>query len=177
MICNPYKHFPDISSFQVTSVDIREGEKLSLAQVSGIFGAGGEDVSPQLSWSGFPRGTQSFVITVYDIDTPTAGGVCHWAVVDISAHVTELARGAGDQEDGTGLPMDAIALRNDSGKTRFIGAAPPAGQGKHRYATVIYAVDAASLNIGKDASPALLSSALLSHTLARAALVSWYERL
>ena len=31
-----------------------------MPQVSGIFGAGGRDVSPQLAWSGFPSGTQSF---------------------------------------------------------------------------------------------------------------------
>jgi phosphatidylethanolamine-binding protein (PEBP) family uncharacterized protein len=32
-----------------------------MPQVSGIFGAGGQDISPQLSWSGFPSGTRSFV--------------------------------------------------------------------------------------------------------------------
>ena len=54
MAWNPYENLPAAASFSLTSNDLREGEKLAMPQVSGIFGAGGEDVSPQLSWSGFP---------------------------------------------------------------------------------------------------------------------------
>ncbi|HTK06435.1 MAG TPA: YbhB/YbcL family Raf kinase inhibitor-like protein [Ktedonobacteraceae bacterium] len=173
---NPYEHLPQVASFEVTSNDVREGEELSLPQVSGIFGAGGEDISPQLSWSGFPEGTKSFVVTVYDPDAPTASGFWHWAVVDIPANVTELARGAGDKEDGSGLPAGAFQLRNDGGAPRFVGAAPPVGHGKHRYFVVVHAVDVASLGIGKDATPAFLGFNLFFHTLGRATIVSWYER-
>lgn len=176
MAYNPYEYLPKVASFQVSSADIREGEKLALPQVSGIFGAGGEDISPQLAWSGFPEGTKSFVVTVYDPDAPTASGFWHWAVVDIPANVTELARGAGDQEDGAALPAGSFALRNDGGVRRFIGAAPPVGHGKHRYFFVVHAVDVESLGIGKDASPAFLGFNLFFHTLGRATLVAWYER-
>lgn len=176
MAYHPYENLPEVASFQVISDDLQEGEKHSQPQVSGIFGAGGEDVSPHLKWSGFPEGTKSFVVTMYDPDAPTASGFWHWAVVDIPAHVAELARGAGDKEDGSGLPAGAFALRNDGGTTRFIGAAPPVGHGKHRYFTVVHAVDVESLGIGKDASPAFLGFNLFFHTLGRATLVSWYER-
>ncbi len=173
---NPYEQLPKVASFRVTSSDVRDGEKLALPHVSGIFGAGGEDVSPQLAWSGFPEGTKSFVVTVYDPDAPTASGFWHWAVVDIPARVTELARGAGSKEDGSGLPAGAFQLRNDASTTRFIGAAPPAGHGKHRYLTVVHAVDVESLGIGKDASPAFLGFNLFFHTLGRGTIVSWYEQ-
>lgn len=176
MAYNPYEYLPKVASFQVTSTDIRDGEKLSLPQLSGVFGAGGEDISPQLSWSGFPEGTKSFAVTVYDPDAPTASGFWHWAVVDIPANVTGLARGAGDKEDGSGLPAGAFQLRNDAGMARFIGAAPPIGHGKHRYFTVVHAVDVESLGIGKDVSPAFLGFNLFLHTLGRAMIVSWCER-
>lgn len=176
MAYNPYEHLPRVASFEVTSNDVQEGEKLSLPQVSGIFGAGGEDISPQLSWSGFPEGTKSFVVTMFDPDAPTASGFWHWAVVDIPANVTGLARGAGDKEDNSGLPAGAFQLRNDGGAARFIGAAPPVGHGKHRYFTVVHAVDVESLGLSKDATPAFLGFNLFFHTLGRATIVSWYER-
>jgi Raf kinase inhibitor-like YbhB/YbcL family protein len=68
---------PEAASFEVASRDVKDGEKLSMPQVSGIFGAGGEDISPQLSWRGFPEGTKSFAVTVYDPDAPTASGFWH----------------------------------------------------------------------------------------------------
>ena len=171
---NPYDDLPKVASFHVSSSDVRDGEKLSMPHVSGIFGAGGEDVSPQLAWSGFPEGTKSFAVTMYDPDAPTAAGFWHWAVVDIPASVTELPRGAGDK-DGSGLPTGAFQLQNDGGIAQYVGAAPPSGHGKHHYYLVVHAVDVESLGIGKNATPAFLGFNLFFHTLGRAMLVPWYE--
>ncbi len=171
---NPYEQLPAVASFELTSEDVRDGEKLAQPQVSGIFGAGGEDVSPQLSWSGFPSSTRSFVVTCYDPEAPTASGFWHWAVVGIPASVTELPRGAGD-EQGSQLPAGAFQLRNDAGGARYIGAAPPDGHGKHHYYFVVHAVDVESLGVPADATPAFLGFNLFSHTVGRAMLVAWYE--
>ena len=171
---NPYENLPKVSSFEVTSTDVQDGEKMPPPQVSGIFGAGGEDISPQLSWRGFPEATQSFVVTVYDPDAPTASGFWHWAVVDIPANVTELPRGVGNAS-GSDLPKGAFQLRNDAGIACYLGAAPPSGHGKHHYYIVVHAVDVASLGLDKDATPALLGFNLFSHTLGRGMIVPWYE--
>lgn len=171
---NPYDAIAEVPSFELTSTDITDGAKLSAAQVSGILDAGGDDVSPQLSWRGFPEQTKSFVVTVYDPDAPTGSGFWHWAVVDIPASVTSLASGAGD-ETGSGLPDGAFQLANDAGLKRYVGAAPPPGHGKHRYFTAVHAVDVESLDIPDSASNGFLGFNLHSHTLARAVLVPWYE--
>src|ERR1700757_2899195 len=93
---NPYDFLPKLPTFTLTSADITDGQPLKTAQVSGIMGAGGEDASPQLSWSGFPEETRSFAVTVYDPDAPTASGVWHWAVANLPATCTQLPSGVGD---------------------------------------------------------------------------------
>lgn len=171
---NPYTAIADVPAFQVTSSDVADGQELPTAQVSGIFGAGGEDVSPQLSWSGFPDGTKSFAVTVYDPDAPTASGFWHWAVADIPVTTTSLPSGAGD-DTGSGLPAGAWQLRNDASLARFLGAAPPAGHGQHHYAIAVHAVDVETLGIPKESTPAFLGFNLSGHTLARAVITPWYE--
>ena len=172
---NPYDQLPQVASFELTSEDVSDGEELAPPQLSGLFGVpGGEDVSPHLFWSGFPEGTKSFVVTCYDPEAPTASGFWHWAVVDIPVNVTELARGAGD-EQGSGLPSGAFQLRNDAGVRQHVGAAPPPGHGRHHYYYVVHAVDVESLGIDKNASPAFLGFNLFSHTLGRATITAWYE--
>jgi Raf kinase inhibitor-like YbhB/YbcL family protein len=171
---DPYADLPDLPSFELKSADIADGRTLATPQVSGIFGAGGTDTSPQLSWAGFPSETKSFAVTVYDPDAPTASGFWHWAVVDIPVSVTSLESGAGD-DTGSGLPSGAFQLANDAGLTRYLGAAPPAGHGPHRYFTVVHAVDVETLGIPAEARPAFLGFNLFSHAIARAVLTPIYE--
>jgi Raf kinase inhibitor-like YbhB/YbcL family protein len=172
---DPYEHLPQVPSFTVTSSDVADGEVLPMPHVSGVMGAGGEDRSPQLSWSGFPEGTKSFAVTVYDPDAPTASGFWHWAVANIPASVTDLPHRAGDK-DQPKLPEGAVQLRNDGGFAGYLGAAPPAGHGPHRYFVVVHAVDTETLDITADTTPAVLGFNLFFHTLARARLVATYEQ-
>ena len=173
---NPYDELPPIPSFTVTSDDVHDGAALATPQLSGIFGAGGEDVSPQLSWSGAPEGTQSYVVTCYDPDAPTGSGFWHWAVLDIPASVTSLPSGAHD-DTGSVLPDGAVQLRNDASLARFLGAAPPPGHGPHRYFFAVHAVDAPSLEIPATATPAFLAFNLFGRTLGRAVLVGTHANL
>ena len=175
MSADPYENLPPAAPFALTSDDLREGEKLATPQVSGIFGAGGQDVSPQLSWSGFPSGTQSFVVTMCDPEAPTVSGFWHWTVVNIPRDVTELPAGAGD-ESGSGLPLGAFQLKNDARITCYVGAGPPEGHGRHRYIFAVLALDTERIEIDKQATPAWLMFNLLGCTLGRAFLEGWYER-
>jgi Raf kinase inhibitor-like YbhB/YbcL family protein len=175
MANNPFDRIPDAPTFTVTSTDVREGAPFAAAQMSAVFGVpGGQDISPQLSWSGAPEGTKSFVVTVFDPDAPTQSGFWHWAVADIPADVTELPTGAGDSA-GSGLPAGAFQLRNDGGLAQYIGAAPPAGHGPHRYFITVHALDVEHIGVGSDASPGLLEFTMFGHSLGRAVLVVTVE--
>jgi Raf kinase inhibitor-like YbhB/YbcL family protein len=92
---NPYSDLPDVPDFELKSKLVANEHFLPQAQVSGIFGAGGQDASPDLEWSGFPEQTRSFMLTMFDPDAPTPSGFWHWAAVNLPAHLTSLQTGAG----------------------------------------------------------------------------------
>ncbi len=170
---DPYEALPKLPSFTLTSNAITAGERLATPQISGIMGAGGEDVSPQLKWSGFPEETRSFAVTCFDPDAPTLSGFWHWAVANLPADVTELPDDAGN---GGELPGGAVTLVNDAGMRRYIGAAPPAGHGVHRYYFTVTAVDVDKLDLAEDASPAFLGFNLFQHAIARAYIYGTHEQ-
>jgi Raf kinase inhibitor-like YbhB/YbcL family protein len=173
---DPYEGLAEVPSFTVKSNDITDGGTMPQAQLSSIFGAGGADESPHLSWTGFPPETRGFAVTVHDPDAPTPSGFWHWAVYGIPAGVTELPTGAGSP-DGGRLPSGAVQLRNDAGIAQFLGSAPPPGHGPHRYFFTVHALDTDALEmVGEGSTPTLLWFVMSGHTLARATLMVSYQR-
>lgn len=169
---DPYSLLPATGSFELRSDDLTPGERIPDVHTNT---EAGQNVSPHLAWSGFPDGTQSFLVTCFDPDAPGPAGWWHWSVVDVPAHVTELARGAGTPE-ATDLPSGAFQLRGDDGIEAFRGSAPPPGDQVHHYYFAVHALDVPSLGVGPDAMPGAVSTMAVFHTLARAVLVATYQR-
>ncbi|ALX04867.1 YbhB/YbcL family Raf kinase inhibitor-like protein [Aeromicrobium erythreum] len=165
---DPYPLLPAAASFSVTSDDVTDGAPLKDDQVNSHG-----DTSPQLSWSGAPEGTQSYVVTCYDPDAPIVSGFWHWTVVDIPADVTSLDAGAGASDDT--LPEGAFHVRNDGGGKSFMGAAPPEGDQPHRYFFVVHAVGEEKLGVDGDVSPAVVGFNLAFKTLGRAIVHGTYQ--
>ena len=58
---------------------------------------------------------------------------------------------------------------------RYIGAAPPPGNGEHRYFFTVTALDVDSLDLDDGSTPAVLGFNFLGHILGRAQLMGTTE--
>jgi Raf kinase inhibitor-like YbhB/YbcL family protein len=124
----------------------------------------GEDVSPQLRWTGVPDGTRSLALFVDDPDAP-GKTFTHW----LGWGLDPAAEGLGEGEPA---PREG---RNDFGTSGYRGPCPPPGHGRHRYVFRLHALNA-ELELDAGAAKAQLERALGGHVLATAELVGTYER-
>lgn len=130
-------------------------------------GCGGDNISPDLSWSDAPEGTLSFAITCFDPDAPTGSGWWHWVVTDIPATVTALPLGGP-------LPEGARTWTNDYGYPGWGGPWPPPGPA-HHYVFTVFAVDVDRLDVPDDASSAVARLTLSFQTLDSASFTALYR--
>ena len=116
-------------------------------------GIGGDNVSPDLSWTAGPDGTASYCITCFDPDAPTGSGWWHWLVTDIAADVTSIP-------EGGPLPEGARTWNNDYAYPGWGGPWPPPGPA-HHYDFTVHAMNVARLDAGEGTPPAMVR--LLMH--------------
>lgn len=160
------------AGFTLGSTDISANQTIPMKYVFKGFGCQGNNVSPELHWSGAPANTKSFAITVYDPDAPTGSGWWHWVVYNLPASVTELPEGASTHA----MPAGAVQNRNDFGTHKYGGPCPPKGDPPHHYQFTVFAVDVPQFKLPADASPAMVGFNLHFHTIAKASFTARYGR-
>jgi Raf kinase inhibitor-like YbhB/YbcL family protein len=97
-------------------------------------GAAGLDQSPQLSWTGAPSGTKSFVVVLYD----TTAAFTHWGMYNIAGNVHELPQNAGIAGSTFGTQIENDFFLGQ----QYDGPCPPAGYAPeiHHYVFTVYAL-------------------------------------
>ena len=125
----------------------------------------GEDVSPELTWSGVPDGTKAFAIVVHDPDAPLVDGFTHWVAYGIPGDRTSLAEASDEVVHG----------KNSFGATGFGGPAPPPNHGGHHYYFWIYALDE-DLDLEPGLDRRELIDRIEDHVIEQARLVGTYSR-
>ncbi|MBC9911705.1 YbhB/YbcL family Raf kinase inhibitor-like protein [Chitinophaga varians] len=159
------------TSFTLKSNEL--GGQLGPQHYANGMGYTGNNQSPQLYWEHAPAATQSFAVTIYDLDAPTGSGFWHWVVFNIPSDIHELAAGAGTPEKNL-LPAGAIQSNTDAGMPGYIGVAPNDGPA-HRYLITVHALRE-KLELHKEATPALVGFNLHFVTLARASMVVYGQK-
>jgi hypothetical protein len=134
------------------------------------FTCDGADVSPALSWTEPPPGTQSFALIMDDPDAP-GGTFVHWVVYNVPASARQLPEGLppNGQLHGGGFQG-----KNDFPITGYGGPCPPRGK-PHRYFFKLYALDT-QLNLKAGARKQDVEQAMKGHILAEAQLMGQYGR-
>jgi Raf kinase inhibitor-like YbhB/YbcL family protein len=130
----------------------------------------GEDVSPQLSWTDIPDGTQAFAVICHDPDAPLVSangtyGFVHWVLYNIPGSVTELAEGTGEHTAG----------KNNMGNAGYNGPMPPEGHGTHYYYFWVLALNR-SVQLDSGLTMWELLEKIEPHVIGMSRLIGSYKR-
>jgi Raf kinase inhibitor-like YbhB/YbcL family protein len=95
----------------------------------------GQNVSPQLSWSGVPDGTKSLAITMIDPEGRGGLGVFHWVAYGISPSTTSFAEGEVSKASDK-----YVGGKSTQGVGNYSGPCTPPGS-PHHYTFKVIATD------------------------------------
>ena len=158
--------------FSLTSDSIKAGGNIATEQVFNGFGCSGKNISPDLKWSGEPKDTKYFALTMYDPDAPTGSGWWHWIVYNIPAATHELKANAGSGGD---LPSGAAQAKTDFGKPEYGGPCPPAGDKPHHYVFTLTALKN-KIDADQEATAAYIGFNINSNKIGATKLTATYGR-
>jgi len=167
--------FAQAAGFTLDSPDVSARAPIANKYVFNGFGCQGDNLSPALVWQGAPAGTKSFAVTVYDPDAPTGSGWWHWVMIDIPADMHGLIQGAGDPA-AKKAPKGAVEIRTDFGAPGWGGPCPPKGDKPHRYVFTVHALKVDKLDVGADATAAMVGFMINANQIDKASFTARYGR-
>ena len=149
-----------LAMLTVTSTSFADG-----AEIPAKY-AGGQGVSPQLSWTGAPATATSFVLVMHDVDVAIPAGnltndITHWVVWNMPASATSIPEGG---------PVPTGANQISMRGPQYMGPAPPPGHPYHHYIFQVYALNA-TLDLPATATRADIEKAMEGKIVARGAYV------
>ena len=161
----------EMEDFTLSSSAFQEGEV-----IPSKYTCEGQDVSPSLSWTGVPEGTESFAITCLDPDAPP-GTWIHWILYDLPGDSTDLPEGVAKKETlESGTKQGACWGVSSFSRVGYYGPCPPPGHGFHRYYFAVYALDVDSLGLKPEAKLNEVEEAMEGHVLGKGGVMGRYKR-
>jgi len=130
----------------------------------------GQDISPELTWTGIPEATKNFVLICDDPDAPVGTWV-HWVIYDIPPGVNSLAENV---PKIARLPNGIKQGKNDFGNIGYGGPMPLPGK-PHRYLFKLYALDT-ELDLVPNLTKQEVLNRIQAHIIDQAQLMGLYKR-
>jgi Raf kinase inhibitor-like YbhB/YbcL family protein len=161
---NTNKEERKISEMKLTSSAFVEGGIIPFK-----YTCDGQNISPQLFWTGVPAGTVSIALLCDDPDAPVGDWV-HWIIYNIPPYSGELKENI---PEGKVLDSGIKQGINDFRKNGYGGPCPPGDM--HRYFFKLYALDI-MLEPDPGMNKAMLLKAINAHILGEAQLMGKYKR-
>src|SRR4051812_1376833 len=157
-----------------------KGGSSRLLVTSGAFVSGGElddkytqngdNMSPSITWSKGPQGTQSYAVLAEDSGVNRAEPIVHWVIFNIPSTASSLPQNV--PTDAT-LENGSVQGKNVRGTAGYIGPKPPAGQ-THPYHFQVFALNTKLDMEAANADRAAVVAAMKNHVLAQGDLVVNY---
>lgn len=148
---------PAMNEMTLTSPSFNQNEAIPPQ-----FSCDGEDISPELAWTGVPDGTASLVLIMDDPDAPI-GTWDHWLLFNMPPDLDGLPQGGTAGTDGS----------NSWNRTGYGGPCPPGGT--HRYFFKLYALDT-TLDLPGGTAKGALEASMDGHILGQTELMGTYTR-
>lgn len=155
------------AAMTLSSTDIRDGAVVGATHV--YTQCGGENLSPQLSWSGVPANAKSLVLTVIDPDAKPSGW-SHWLIVNLPAQDSQLGR------DTQVFPGEAAQVANDFAHASYDGPCPPKGSGAHHYVFTLWALPSATYSLAPNTKANEITRSLEKVAIGKATLTGTFKR-
>lgn len=150
----------------MAGIELRSAAFNDQAPIPRRYTRDGEDVSPPLSWSEPPAGTQELVLLCEDPDAPS-GTFVHWLATGIDPGSSGVRTGE--------VPPGGITHANGFGTQGWGGPLPPPGDEAHRYFFRLYALPEPT-PLPEDATAADVHRAVDDRQLASGTLMGIYQR-
>ena len=159
--------------FTLSSTSFKDGERLA-TKMAGNNKSNpncvGENVSPQLSWSGTPDGTKSFALTMVDPEGRGGLGVFHWVSYGIPVNVTSFAEGEVSKTSDK-----YVGGKSTQGVGNYSGPCTPPGS-PHHYTFKVIATDLDPKELPPGLTLPELESKLNGHVKGAAGLVGLFVK-
>jgi Raf kinase inhibitor-like YbhB/YbcL family protein len=153
-----------MAAFALTSPAFGEGETIPTANV--CTSGGGSNLSPVLSWTAGPSGTQSYAVVMRDLDFQS--GFLHWVIWDIPASTMTLPEGIENVYQPSAPAGSKQAPFNQS-LVGYLGPCSP--NSVNTYQFTVYAIGSATLSgLSQSSSKQEAAAAIEAAAIASASL-------